>query len=107
MQLLALSASPTCVTVTALQVSAAVTLAMFGAGMEPAHWTVTGPGQTIDGGVASLTAKLWLQLLEQPLPSTIVRVKVKLESQPDPATTFTLGLLLEPEIAPAPLMDQR
>ena len=54
-----------------------------------------------------MTAKLWLQVLEQPLLLTIVRPKVKLESQPEPPTTLTLGLLLEPEIVAPPLMDQR
>jgi hypothetical protein len=92
---------------TALHASEAVTPAVSGAGTELAHWTVTGAGQRMEGGVMSLTANPWLQVLEQLLLSTIVRFKVKLESQAAPATTLTLGLLLDPEIAPSPLMDQR
>ena len=105
--MLALIVSPTCVTVTELHVSDAVTLETFGAGTELAHWTFTGAGQRMEGGVMSLTTKLWLQVLEQPLLLTIRRVKVKLESQADPATTLTFALLVDPEIAPLPLIDQR
>ena len=46
------------------QLSEAVTEAMFGAGTSEKHWTVTGPGQVIDGGVVSLTVIVCVQVLD-------------------------------------------
>ena len=39
---------------------------MFGAGTCEKHWTVTGPGQVIDGGVVSLTVIVCVQVLTLP-----------------------------------------
>ena len=37
---------------------------MFGAGTSEKHWTVSGPGHVIDGGVVSLTVIVCVQVRE-------------------------------------------
>src|SRR5258708_24272840 len=70
------------------------------------HWIgETTAGQLIVGGAVSLTRKLLLQVIEQPLLVT-VRLKMRFELQRLPTLTVTLGLVVEPEIVPLPLIVQ-
>ena len=61
--------SPTNVTVTAPQLSVAVTLEISGLGTFPEHCTVTGGGQVIVGGVLSLTVMICVQVALLPQAS--------------------------------------
>ena len=58
------------------QLSLADTSAVFGAGTSPMHWTETGPGQAIVGGVVSTTVITWVQVDELLHSSVAVQVRV-------------------------------
>ena len=67
---------------------------------------LNGGGQVISGGVVSWTMTVCRQLLMQPLLSVTVKLKMKLVLQPLALWTLTVWLVAEPEIRPPPASDQ-
>jgi hypothetical protein len=74
--------SPTCVTtIDESQMSDVVTELVFGAGTWEKHWTLTAPGQVIDGGVVSMIVMTCVQGSET-LPEESVPIHVRMIAVP-------------------------
>ena len=93
--------SPTWTTVTAPQLSVAVTAAGLGAGTSAGHCTVTGGGQVMAGGTVSVTMIVWVQVAILPQASVAVHRRVMVLGQAPLLVSVKLTGKVPPQLSVA------